>query len=50
MVMPNLYGTIVNNTCSGITGGLAMTPGFDIGENFQVKIFYKSVLDKEIDI
>jgi len=36
MVMPNLYGTIVNNTCAGITGGLGMTPGFDIGDHFQV--------------
>jgi len=35
MVMPNLYGTIVNNTCAGITGGLGMTPGFDIGDNYQ---------------
>ena len=34
MVMPNLYGTIVNNTCSGITGGIAMTPGCDIGDNY----------------
>jgi len=32
MVMPNLYGTIVNNTCSGITGGMGMTPGFDVGD------------------
>jgi len=30
--MPNLYGTIVNNTCSGITGGMGMTPGFDVGD------------------
>ena len=37
MVMPNLYGTIVNNTCDGITGGLGMTPGFDIGDHFQVR-------------
>lgn len=35
MVMPNLYGSIVNNTCSGITSGVGMTPGFDIGENYQ---------------
>jgi isocitrate dehydrogenase (NAD+) len=36
MVMPNLYGTIVNNVCSGITGGIGMTPSCDIGENFKV--------------
>lgn len=36
MVMPNLYGTIVNNTCSGITSGVGMTPGCDIGDDFQV--------------
>jgi len=34
MVMPNLYGTIVCNVCAGITGGVGMTPGFDIGQNF----------------
>ena len=34
MVMPNLYGTIVNNTCSGITAGMGMTPGFDVGEQY----------------
>lgn len=34
MVMPNLYGTIVNNISSGITGGVGMTPGFDIGDKY----------------
>ena len=34
MVMPNLYGTIVNNICSGITGAMGMTPGFDVGDNY----------------
>jgi hypothetical protein len=38
MVMSNLYGTIVNNTCSGIIGGMGMTPGFDVGDKFQVHI------------
>jgi isocitrate dehydrogenase (NAD+) len=36
MVMSNLYGTIVNNTCSGIIGGMGMTPGFDVGDKFQM--------------
>jgi isocitrate/isopropylmalate dehydrogenase len=34
MVMPNLYGTIVNNTCSGITAGVGMTPGCTIGDEY----------------
>ena len=54
MVMPNLYGTIVNNVCSGITGGIGMTPSCDIGENFKVnkKINFLlfSVINKVIDI
>lgn len=36
MVMPNLYGTIVNNTCAGITSGVGMSPGFDVGDKYSV--------------
>lgn len=53
MVMPNLYGTIVNNTCSGITAGVGMTPGCTIGDEFQVNkiiFLFFSVLNKEMYI
>jgi isocitrate/isopropylmalate dehydrogenase len=50
MVMPNLYGAIVNNTCSGITGSMGMTPGFDVGDKYQVCNFSFRFIDKAIDI
>lgn len=41
MVAPNLYGTIISHICAGIdiislgiTGGVGMTPGASIGNNF----------------
>ena len=33
MVMPNLYGSILSNIASGITGGAGMTPGACIGKS-----------------
>lgn len=32
MVMPNLYGDIVSDVCSGLVGGLGLTPSGNIGE------------------
>ena len=34
MVMPNLYGGILTNIASGITGGPGMTPGCNIGDKY----------------
>ena len=34
MVMPNLYGGILTNIASGITGGPGLTPGANIGDKF----------------
>lgn len=34
IVTLNLYGTILSNVCSGITGGVGMTPGASIGKNY----------------
>ena len=34
LVTPNLYGTIISNIASGITGGVGMTPGACIGEKY----------------
>jgi len=36
MVMPNLYGTIVGNTATGITGGPGVTPGVAVGKDYIV--------------
>ncbi|MDR0888758.1 MAG: isocitrate/isopropylmalate dehydrogenase family protein [Coriobacteriales bacterium] len=33
MVLPNLYGDIVSDLCAGMTGGLGIAPGANIGEN-----------------
>ncbi len=33
LVLPNLYGDIVSDLCSGLVGGLGVTPGFNIGHN-----------------
>lgn len=33
MVMPNLYGDIISDLCSGLIGGLGLTPSGNIGEN-----------------
>ena len=34
MVAPNLYGSIVSHIAAGITGGVGMTPGACIGNNY----------------
>lgn len=36
LVMPNLYGDIVSDLCSGLVGGLGMAPGANIGEDMAV--------------
>ncbi|MBU2699121.1 isocitrate dehydrogenase (NAD+) [Sporomusaceae bacterium BoRhaA] len=33
LVLPNLYGDIVSDLCSGLVGGLGMAPGANIGAN-----------------
>ncbi len=32
MVMPNLYGDIISDLCAGLTGGLGLAPGANIGD------------------
>ncbi|NLJ35813.1 MAG: isocitrate/isopropylmalate dehydrogenase family protein [candidate division WS1 bacterium] len=32
LVLPNLYGDIVSDVCSGLVGGLGLAPGANIGE------------------
>jgi len=34
MVAPNLYGTIISHIAAGITGGVGMTPGSCIGNDY----------------
>jgi isocitrate dehydrogenase (NAD+) len=34
MVAPNLYGTILSHICAGITGGVGMTPGACVGNDY----------------
>ncbi|XP_074872552.1 isocitrate dehydrogenase [NAD] subunit gamma, mitochondrial isoform X3 [Carettochelys insculpta] len=36
MVMPNLYGNIVNNVCAGLVGGPGLVPGANYGRDFAV--------------
>lgn len=36
MVMPNLYGDIVSDLCAGLTGGLGVAPGANIGDRMAV--------------
>jgi isocitrate dehydrogenase (NAD+) len=36
LVMPNLYGDIVSDLCSGLVGGLGVAPGANIGEELAV--------------
>jgi len=33
LVLPNLYGDIISDLCAGLTGGLGMAPGANIGED-----------------
>ncbi|CCJ29651.1 unnamed protein product [Pneumocystis jirovecii] len=36
MVMPNLYGDILSDMCSGLVGGLGLTPSANIGINASI--------------
>ncbi|KAG4302013.1 hypothetical protein PCK1_001688 [Pneumocystis canis] len=36
MVMPNLYGDILSDMCSGLVGGLGLTPSANIGTNASI--------------
>ena len=36
MVMPNLYGDILSDLCSGLVGGLGMIPGANIGKEYAI--------------
>ncbi len=36
IVLPNLYGDIVSDLCSGLVGGLGVTPGANLGEKAAV--------------
>ena len=36
LVMPNLYGDIMSDLCSGLVGGLGMVPGANIGKDAAV--------------
>ncbi len=36
LVMPNLYGDIVSDLCSGLVGGLGITPGANLGDKLAV--------------
>ena len=36
LVLPNLYGDIVSDLCSGLVGGLGVTPGANIGDGLAV--------------
>lgn len=33
MVMPNLYGSIIQNIAMGVSGSIGMTPGVNVGAN-----------------
>jgi isocitrate dehydrogenase (NAD+) len=35
-VLPNLFGDIVSDLCSGLVGGLGMAPGANIGDELAV--------------
>lgn len=36
MVLPNLYGSIVQNVVAGITGGVGMAAGASIGRDYML--------------
>jgi len=36
LVMPNLYGDIVSDLCAGLTGGLGLAPGANVGPEYAV--------------
>ena len=41
LVMPNLYGDILSDLCSGLVGGLGLTPSGNIGASGAI---FESVL------
>ncbi|MBL7084708.1 MAG: isocitrate/isopropylmalate dehydrogenase family protein [Candidatus Omnitrophica bacterium] len=36
LVLPNLYGDIISDLCAGLVGGLGVTPGANIGDEFAI--------------
>jgi len=36
LVLPNLYGDIVSDLCSGLVGGLGVSPGANLGDGIAV--------------
>ncbi|ELW67374.1 isocitrate dehydrogenase [NAD] subunit gamma, mitochondrial [Tupaia chinensis] len=36
MVMPNLYGSVINNVCTGLVGGAGLVPGANYGHMYAV--------------
>ncbi len=36
LVLPNLYGDIISDLCSGLVGGLGVTPGANIGDEYAI--------------
>jgi isocitrate dehydrogenase (NAD+) len=36
LVLPNLYGDIISDLCAGLTGGLGVAPGANMGEDIAV--------------
>ena len=36
VVLPNLYGDIVSDLCAGMSGGLGLAPGANIGDDYAV--------------
>ncbi len=36
LVLPNLYGDILSDLCAGLTGGLGMAPGANIGDEYSL--------------
>jgi isocitrate dehydrogenase (NAD+) len=36
MVLPNLYGSIVDNVGAGLVGGAGVVPGVSIGSHFAI--------------
>lgn len=36
LVLPNLYGDIISDLCAGLVGGLGVTPGANIGDEYAI--------------
>ena len=47
MVMPNLYGDILSDLCSGLVGGLGIIPGANIGKDCAV---FEAVLHHKLQV